>query len=305
MTIIGTRGSPLALAQTELVIAALCALHPGATFETRRITTRGDQIQDRPLSQVGGKGLFVKEIEEALLSGAIDMAVHSLKDLPAEQPAGLVIAAYPERADPRDVLVSRDGRPLAELAAGARVGTSSLRRSVQLQALRPDIEVANIRGNVDTRLRKLDEGQYDAIVVAAAGLDRLGLHDRATEFFEPAFFLPAPGQGALAVEVRAGAAEMLALLGALDHGPTRVTVEAERAFLQRLEGGCAVPFAAHARLDGDVLTLRGMLADEDGGNMVVASTRGPASRARRLGHDLADDVRALQEEDRVAGVSFY
>jgi hydroxymethylbilane synthase len=333
--ILGSRASALALAQTRLVVTALEALHPGVVFEIRCITTRGDQVLDRALSKVGGKGLFVKEIEEALLERDIDLAVHSLKDLPSEQPAGLLIAAVPERADPRDALVTRDGSKLADLPPGARVGTSSLRRAAQLRALRPDpsgspswrlgrrrlaraigaglggglapagqgasgrsLEILDIRGNVDTRLRKLDQGQYDAIVLAAAGLARLGLLDRVAQFFDPEVFLPAPGQGALAIEVRADDAATQALVAPLDHIPTRLAVEAERAFLRRLGAGCQVPVAAYARLDGANLTLYGMLADQDGANVVYDKVQGPASQAVALGNRLADDLMKQKHKDR-------
>lgn len=288
--IVGSRASALALAQTRLVVATLEELHPGIAFEIQRITTRGDRVLHRPLSKVGGKGLFVRELEEVLLAGQIDLAVHSLKDLPTEQPAGLLIAAVPQRADPRDALVTRDGHRLADLPPGARVGTSSLRRMAQLRALRPDLEILDIRGNVDTRLRKLDEGRYDAIILAAAGLARLGLSERVAEFLDPETMLPAPGQGALAVEARVDDPATRALVEPLDHHPTRLAVEAERAFLRRLGGGCQVPMAAHAWLDGDSLRLRGMVADVDGSNVIYAVLRGPASRAADVGVALAEEI---------------
>ena len=286
--IAGSRASTLALAQSRLVIAALENRFPDQIFEIKNISTRGDRVLDRSLSEIGGKGVFVKEIEEALLAGQIDLAVHSCKDLPTEQPAGLAIGAILEREDPRDVLVSREGRPLADLAAGARVGTSSPRRAAQLKAMRPDLQVADIRGNVDTRLRKLDEGQYDAIVLAAAGLSRLGLSDRACEFLDPAVFLPAPAQGALAVETRASDARTGALVASLDHFATRLVVDAERAFLRALGGGCSLPMGAYATVSGDSLAVSGVLAD--GGRLLRSTAQGPAAAAAQLGAQAATDV---------------
>jgi hydroxymethylbilane synthase len=289
--IVGTRASALALVQTEQIVAALQALHPGRDFTIRHITTHGDRVLDRSLTAIGGKGVFVKEIEDALLAGTIDLAVHSLKDLPTEQPAGLLVAAVPERADPRDVLATRDGARLAELSQGARLGTSSLRRSVQLRALRPDLQIADIRGNVDTRLRKLDEGQYDGIVLAAAGLSRLGLGQRAVELFDPQVFVPAPAQGALALELRADDAELCSLLAPLDHAPTHAAVTAERAFLCGLGGGCDMPIGAYARqLQDGRLALRAMRADPDGRNLRYGEAQGALSEAEALGNKLAAEL---------------
>jgi hydroxymethylbilane synthase len=289
--IVGSRASALALAQTHLVVADLQAHFPEQTFEVRHITTHGDRVLDRALTEIGGKGVFVKEIEDALLSGAIDLAVHSCKDLPTTQPAGLIIGAIPTRADPRDVLVSRSGAALADLPVGARVGTSSHRRAAQLHALRPDLRLLDIRGNVDTRLRKLDEGQYDAIVLAAAGLARLSLLARAAEFLDPHAFLPAPGQGALALEIRADDAATQKIVQALDHSPTRITVAAERAFLLGLGGGCDLPIGAYAWLNGQMLCLRGMQATPENGQVVYLEVAGPMSDPVALGQRLSVDIR--------------
>jgi hydroxymethylbilane synthase len=288
---IGTRGSKLALAQTELVRQALVAAHPGLEIAIERIPTRGDIVRDRPLSSVGGKGLFIEEIEQALREGRIDLAVHSAKDLPSTLPPDMALAAFPRRADPRDVLISRDGRRLAELPAGARVGTSSVRRACQLRHLRPDLQIENLRGNVDTRLRKLTEGQYDAIVLAAAGLERLAALGYATEILEPEVMLPAVGQGALAIEVRAGDARTAALLQPLDDWETRVCVTAERAFLARLQGGCQVPAGALGRLDGGRLLLAGMVGTPEG-RVVRGELAGDARRPEELGVRLAEQLLA-------------
>jgi hydroxymethylbilane synthase len=285
--VVGSRSSALALVQAESVAAALRSLYPQRVFTILHIRTEGDRVLSRPLVEIGGKGVFVKEIEDALLAHDVDLAVHSCKDLPTEQPAGLTIGALLARADPRDVLVARLRCPLAGLPGGARVGTGSLRRAAQLRALRPDLALADIRGNVDTRLRKLDEGQYDAIVLAAAGLSRLGLEGRVSEYFDPQVVLPAPGQGALALELRADDAEVLELIRPLDHPATRQAAGAERAFLRGLGGGCDVPIGAYAWPDGGELALRGMLAAQDGGNPFYAEGRGPAAEPEALGERLA------------------
>ena len=251
---IGSRGSQLALWQARYIESRLRAL--GVATRIEIIKTTGDKITDVPLAQVGGKGLFTKEIEEALLDGRIDLAVHSLKDLPTVLPDGLAIAAIPEREMPFDALV---GATLAELKPGARVGTSSLRRSAQLKRLRPDLVIENIRGNLDTRLRKLDEGQYDAILLAAAGLRRLGWGDRIAETLPPDVMCPAVGQGALAIETLAGG-EAFAVCAQLDHEPTRIAVQAERALLAALGGGCQVPIGAHAEVAEGRVRLRALIA---------------------------------------------
>lgn len=258
MTIIrvATRRSQLALTQTRAIAAQLKANDPSLIVEEVQIVTMGDQIQDVPLNQIGGKGLFVSEVEAALLDGRADFAVHSLKDVPAEMAKGLVLACVPEREDARDVLVTRGGEQLDDLEAGSRVGTSSLRRSCQLRRLRNDLDYALLRGNVDSRLRKLDEGQYAAIVLAYAGLRRLGLADRPLWPIPVDLSVPAVGQGALAIQARAEDSATRTRLSALDHPQTRATVLAERAFLRRLGGDCTTPLGGHARFDVDKSRLR-------------------------------------------------
>jgi hydroxymethylbilane synthase len=286
---VGTRGSALALWQAEHVIERLRAMVPALDVQAEIIRTHGDRVRDRALSQVGGKGLFVKELEAALLSGEIDLAVHSLKDMPTELPGGLALAAILERGDPRDALVMRDGPGgLAALPAGARVGTSSLRRRTQLLAVRPDLRVLDLRGNVDTRLHKLSDGDYEAIVLAAAGLLRLGRAAAVAEYLPLDVMLPAVGQGALCVETRANDDATQGLVAALDHPPTRQAVRAERAFLQRLEGGCQVPIAAHAEVGDGQLCLRGLVASLDGMRLVRDEVRGPSAKAGQLGITLAE-----------------
>ncbi|GAB4214440.1 MAG: hydroxymethylbilane synthase [Roseiflexaceae bacterium] len=287
--VIGTRGSKLALVQTEMIRAALKAAHPGLEVGVETITTRGDVILDRPLSAIGDKGLFVTEIEDALRAGRVDLAVHSAKDLPSELPPDMALAACPPREDPRDALLSYKGHTLADLPAGARVGTSSLRRACQLRHLRPDLEIVDLRGNVDTRLRKLHEGQYDAIVLAAAGLRRLGLAEHVTEWLAPEVMLPAVAQGALGIEVRAGDTATQTLLDVLDDRTTKLAVAAERAFLARIGGGCQVPVAALARLEGDTLHLSGLIGARDG-RAVRGQRSGPASDPAALGAGLAGEL---------------
>jgi hydroxymethylbilane synthase len=284
---IGTRASKLALAQTHMMRDALLAAHPGLEIAIERITTRGDIILDRPLSAIGDKGLFVAEIEDALRAGRVDLAVHSAKDLPSELPPDMALAAFPRRADPRDALISRAGLRLAGLGEGAHVGTSSLRRACQLRHVRPDLRIDDLRGNVDTRLRKLHEGQYDAIVLAAAGLERLGLAGQISEYLDPAVMLPAVSQGILGVEVRAGDAAVAALLAPLDDPETRVAATAERAFLAQVGGGCQVPVGAYARLDGASLVLAGLIGARDG-RVVRGEISGPAEQPAALGARLAE-----------------
>jgi len=279
--VIGSRGSQLALWQARHIASCLEKL--GVETRLEIIKTTGDKITEVPLAQVGGKGLFTKEIEDALLAGTIDLGVHSLKDMPTGLPAGLTLAAIPEREDPRDALI---GRPLAELRAGSKVGTSSLRRAAQLHALARGLVIENLRGNVDTRLRKLDEGQYDAIVLAAAGLRRLGWADRIRELIEPDIMCPAAGQGALAIETRddGGAAHEIARK--LDHAETNAAVTAERSLLAKLEGGCQVPIGAHGRFDGGALHLIAMVASPDGTRVMrdaATGTGDPAALGRKLG----------------------
>lgn len=285
---LATRGSKLALAQSEMVAANLRAAHPGLAVELQIIQTKGDLVLDRALSKIGDKGLFVKEIEQALLDGSADLAVHSCKDLPSLLPQELTLAAFPRRADPRDVLISRHGLTLDALPAGARVGTSSLRRACQLRVLRPDLQVIDLRGNVDTRLRKAQSDEYDAIVLAAAGLERLSLDAAITEVFAPDVLLPMVAQGALAIECRADDTEVRTLLAALDDPATALTVRAERAFLRRLEGGCQVPIAAHATLDGAQLRLHGLIGLPDGTQVVRGEQTGSATDGAQIGVALAE-----------------
>ena len=286
---VGTRGSPLALTQTESVIAMLRALHPGLDVHVERITTKGDVMRDVPLATLGGRGVFVDAIEEALRLKVIDLAIHSAKDLPSRVPPDLAIAAFLERADPRDVLISHAG-PLRDLPRGARVGTSSLRRVSQVHAVRPDLDTRDLRGNVDTRLRKLDAGEYDAIVLAGAGLLRLGLEERVTEWLSPESMLPSPGQGALAVEIRADDVELQDLVRPLAHVPTEAALAAERAFLARLGAGCAAAVGAYATLgDDDQLTLRAMIGTADGRSVRWRET-GDRGGASALGERVADHL---------------
>lgn len=280
--VIASRGSQLALWQARWVERRLAEL--GIESRIRIIKTTGDKITDVPLAKVGTKGLFTKEIEEALLAGEADLAVHSLKDLPTELPPGLVLAAVPEREDARDAMV---GARIESLPRGARVGTSSLRRAAQLRRLRPDVVVESIRGNLDTRLRKLDEGRYDAIVLAAAGLRRLGWAGRIAEILPPEVMCPAVAQGALAIETTAAGAEAVA---ALDHPPSRAAVSAERALLAALGGGCQVPVGAHAAVAGDGLRLLAVAATPDGTELVRAEREGAAGEAERIGRELGFEL---------------
>lgn len=284
---IGSRGSALARWQAEHVQGRLQEL--GHEVEIVIITTTGDRIQDRRLESVGGKGAFLKEIEEALLAREVDLAVHSLKDVPTELPAGLHLVAMLERADPRDVLLSA-GPGLRELPAGARIGTTSLRRRAQVRALRPDLVVEDLRGNVDTRIRRLREGLFDAILLARAGLVRLGREAEATEVLDPEVLLPAPGQGAIALECRLEDPEMAVAIAPMHHEATARAVGAERAFLAALHGGCNVPLGAHAIVEVGALWLRGLVAREDGSAVVRGEKRGTDPAA--VGRALADDLLA-------------
>lgn len=284
---LGTRGSTLALAQARSVAAAL-----GSDVEIVPMRTEGDRLADARLAVVGGKGLFVREIEEALRRGDVDVAVHSLKDLPAELPAGLTLGALPAREDARDVLVARRPATVLTLAAGARVGTSSPRRRALLLSVRPDLAVAPIRGNVDTRLRKLGAGDWDAVVLAAAGLRRLGLTPEACEALDPEVFVPAVGQGIIAVQARLDDAATLARLGRIDDASTRACALAERAYLARLGASCNTPIAAHARLAGSTLSMVAVVASEDGRQVLRASATAAAADAERLGRGLADTLLA-------------
>lgn len=286
--IIGTRGSKLALWQAEWLRSALVKRFSGISVELSIIKTQGDKILDVPLAKVGGKGLFVKEIEEALREGRVDVAVHSMKDMPAEIPAGLAIGAVPEREIPTDVLISRNGSPLMEIPAGGVIGTSSLRRAAQLRQLRPDLEVVPLRGNVETRIRKLETDRLAAVVLAAAGVKRLDLEHRITEHLAADRMLPAVGQGALCLEIREQDPRIAAMVSFLDHPATRRAVSGERAFLRRLEGGCQVPIAGYGRVEGSHLTLTGLVAEVDGSRVIQHSLSGPADSAVRIGTELAE-----------------
>jgi len=290
-----TRKSQLALAQSRAFVRSLEQLSPGLECVELTVTTTGDRIQDRSLSDIGGKGLFVKEIEEALLSAEADIAVHSLKDVPPELAAGLVLGCIPQREDARDVLVSRSGAPLAELPRGARVGTSSLRRRVQLAEQRPDLEIVPLRGNVDTRLRKCREGEIEAIVLAAAGLARLGMSDVATERLDPSVCLPAVGQGALGIEQRANDATAATLLALATDQDTLRSVSAERGVMRAVEGNCQTPVAAYAVRDGEALWLRAFLSEPDGSRPRRREVRTPwpenYEQAERIGRDLGAELR--------------
>ncbi|MFB3922847.1 MAG: hydroxymethylbilane synthase [Terriglobia bacterium] len=279
--VIGSRGSQLALWQANWVKDRLAAA--GHEIEIRVIKTTGDKMQNLPLTGSGTKGLFIKEIEEALLDGSVDVAVHSMKDLPTDQPAGLAVAAVPEREDARDILISADGKRFNELPAGTRVGTSSLRRQSQLRNLRADLEFVPMRGNLDTRLKKLDRGDCGAIVLAAAGVHRLGWRGRITQYFDAREICPAVGQGALAIEARADDQRVRRALKPLDHAPTHWAVRAERAMLRRLGGGCQVPIAAHAVAENSHHRLIGVVASLDGSTVIRAEAAGAPDNPEALG----------------------
>jgi len=290
---IATRGSPLALWQAEHVAAKLEALHPGLKVSLLTMKTRGDKLLDAPLAKVGGKGLFVKELEIGLLDGRADLAVHSLKDVPVEFPEGLELALVMEREDPRDAFVSNRYDSLAAMPAGTLVGTSSLRRQTQVRERYPQLRVDWLRGNVNTRLAKLDAGDYDAIILAASGLQRLGFDARIRSPIAPEECLPAIGQGVLGIEIRTDDDELRELIAPLAHPETTIRVTAERALNQTLNGGCQVPIAGYAELEGDQLHLRGLVGQPDGSEILRADIRGSSSRAHELGVELAQQLLAL------------
>ena len=287
--LLGTRGSPLARTQTEEVAAALRDRFPQRRFVLQVLRTRGDRDVQRPLPELG-LGIFTGEIERALLAGEVHLAVHSMKDLATELPPGLTIGVVPLRKDPRDALASSSRRRLEELPSGARVGTSSPRRAALVRALRPDLTVAPIRGNVETRLTRADRDSYDAVVVAAVGVERLGLTEKIVEYFDPLTFVPAAGQGALAVELRTEDHETAELVRELNHGPSWAAVLAERAFLRALGGGCRVPMAAYGRTEGESLTLVGLVIAEDGSQAFRAQVTAPMTEAEEAGGRLAREL---------------
>ena len=289
---IATRKSQLAIWQAEHVAALLRSAHAALEVELVPMTTKGDLIQDRSLAAIGGKGLFIKELEIALEQGRAEIAVHSMKDVPAEMPSGFLIGAVLPRADPFDALVAVRYARLQDLPRGARVGTSSLRRQAQLLAARPDLEIHALRGNVNTRLRRLDDGELDAIVLACAGLTRLGLESRITARLDPSVSLPAVGQGVIGVECRADDESTLARLSALEHAATRIAIDAERAFSKRLGGSCQSPIAAYAQLDADRLTIDGLVAEPDGSRLLRERISGSAGASASLGTELAERVLA-------------
>jgi hydroxymethylbilane synthase len=296
---IGTRGSPLALAQARMTRAALAAAHgwneDSVAIEV--IRTSGDRIQDRPLAEAGGKGLFTKEIEEALLAGAIDLAVHSAKDMPTVLPDGLMLVACLPREDVRDAFISRKAASLRDLPHGAVVGTASLRRQAMVKRLRPDVSVVPLRGNVETRLRKLDAGEVDATLLALAGLKRLGLADKATALLDAQEFLPAVGQGAITIEGRTDDAPTRELLAKIDHADTSVALACERAFLAVLDGSCRTPIAGHAVLEGDAISFRGMILRPDGSEAFETSRAGRRDDAAALGADAGAELKRRAPAD--------
>ncbi len=299
---IGTRGSLLATTQSTWVKNQIEAAHPGVSVELVIIVTKGDKILDVPLAKVGGKGLFVKEIEEALLRRDVDLAVHSMKDVPSELPEELHLGIIPLRENPHDAFISTGYATLADLPQGATVGTSSLRRRSQLAALRPDLEIVDLRGNLDTRLRKLEEGQFQAIILAAAGLNRLDMSSRATGYFTAREMLPAVGQGALGIELRKDDAELLEGLAFLNDAKTTVAVSAERAFLFRLEGGCQVPIGAFAEVNNGRVELTGLVASVDGKVVLKDSISGPVEEAQKLGTKLANKILEMGGKEILAEV---
>jgi len=303
---LGSRGSQLALWQAEHIRSGI-ERRTGRPVEITKIKTTGDMILDVPLARVGGKGLFVKEIEEALLGGRIDLAVHSMKDVPTDLPDRLVIAAITRREDPRDAFLSRRYPRLEELPAGARVGTSSLRRQTQLLGLRPDLRIESLRGNLDTRIRKMEEGLFDAVILAAAGIRRLGWEAKITQYLPPEVSLPAIGQGALGIEIRRDDPETLETVSFLNDRETACAVRAERGFLKRLEGGCQVPIASFGRTEGETIFLEGLVGRPDGSQILRARAQGSVSDPESLGVELAEDLlrrgakEILDEVYRTAG----
>lgn len=301
--VIASRESQLAMWQAHHIQNILRILYPELEVQILGMTTRGDQILNSPLSLIGGKGLFVKELEQAMAEGRADIAVHSMKDVPMTLPDGFCLAAVGEREDPRDAFVSNTYERLEDLPPGGRVGTSSLRRQCQILAAFPHLQVESLRGNVGTRLRKLDEGQYDAILLAAAGLKRLGMGDRITSMLEPEQSLPAVGQGALGIECRSDRSDLMALMAPLNHSATAACVTAERAMSRGLAGSCQVPLGGHAEIRGGQLALRGFVASPDGTRMVQGEIQGPPERAEELGLALAQDLLGQGAGDILAALA--
>lgn len=287
---IATRKSPLALWQAEHVAGRLKSIHPGLVVELVGMSTQGDRILDTPLAKIGGKGLFVKELEQGMLEGHADLAVHSMKDVPVTLPEGLHLAVIMEREDPRDAFVSNRYNDVSQLPLGARVGTASLRRQLQLTAYRPDLEILSLRGNVNSRLAKLDAGQYDAIILASAGLKRLGFDKRISSYMTPEQSLPAIGQGAIGIECRYGDERVNRLIAPLNHAETAICVTSERAMNRRLMGGCQVPIAGYAQMDGDGLRMRGLVGEVDGSEVIRAERRERPANAELLGLAVAEDL---------------
>ncbi len=299
---IATRKSPLALWQANYVRDALLARNPGLDVELLTMTTQGDKILDTPLAKVGGKGLFVKELELGMLEGRADLAVHSMKDVPVEFPDGLGLAAILPREDPRDTLISNRFSSIDELPRGARVGTSSLRRQCQLNARRPDLEILDLRGNVNTRLKKLDDGEYDAILLAAAGVKRMGWEERITELLEPEQFIPAIGQGAIGIEIRLDDDRVRGLVGELNDQQTAIRITAERALNEALQGGCQVPIAGYSEISHGVILLRALVGRPDGSELVQGVISGKPEDAAELGQVLADDLLSRGAREILADV---
>ncbi|MEI6609171.1 MAG: hydroxymethylbilane synthase [Deltaproteobacteria bacterium] len=287
---IGTRGSKLALTQANLVADSLTKTDPGITVEICVIKTSGDIMQDVALTKIGGKGVFVKEIEDALLCGTIDLAVHSMKDVPTEIPAGLTFAAILRREDARDILVSKDNRKMEFMPRGARIGTGSMRRSAQLLAILPDLAIVPLRGNLETRLKKIQTENLQGIILAAAGMKRLGFAEKISQYLPIETMLPAVGQGALGLELRDGNNDLMEVLAKLNHAPTAAEITAERSFLRHLGGGCLLPIAAFGKLEGEKLTLEGLVAAPNGSSVIRDKVRGAIAEAEELGKRLAEII---------------
>jgi len=287
---LGTRGSPLALWQANWIKGQLEKMYDDLTVELIQIKTTGDKIQDAPLAKIGGKGLFLKEIEDALLKNKIDIAVHSMKDVPVELPKSLCIASYTKRVDPRDALISKNGIKLEDMPKNAKIGTGSMRRQTQLLNYRPDLEIVPLRGNIDTRIKKLETEGLDGIILAAAGLIRMGWAEQITEFIDTEILLPAIGQGSVGIETRLFDVEILEAVVALDDEDTNYALEAERGFLKVLEGGCQVPIGGYATIHDDQLTIKGLVGDLSGKELIKSEKTGPVEDAQYIGHDLGKEI---------------